>query len=56
MKGARQMPQLRARIPHELKEALEKAALKNDRTLTNEIIHRLKKSFGEEITPFQKEE
>ncbi|ECM3183703.1 Arc family DNA-binding protein [Salmonella enterica subsp. enterica serovar Newport] len=40
------MPQLRIRIPTELKEALENAAYKNDRTLTNEVIHRLKNSFS----------
>ncbi|ECT8547669.1 Arc family DNA-binding protein [Salmonella enterica subsp. diarizonae serovar 48:i:z] len=41
------MPQLRIRIPPELKEALENAADKNDRTLTNEVIHRLRKSLDQ---------
>ncbi|MCX8963221.1 Arc family DNA-binding protein [Erwinia psidii] len=41
-------PQLRVRIPQELKEALEKIAAKNDRTLTAEINRRLKGSLEDE--------
>lgn len=43
--STRSDPQLRARIPQELKEALEKSALQNDRTLTAEITRRLRESL-----------
>ncbi|AXY36032.1 DNA-binding protein [Yersinia pseudotuberculosis] len=39
------MPQLRVRIPQELKDALEKIAENNDRTLTAEILRRLRESL-----------
>lgn len=45
MKGAREMPQLRVRIPQELKDALEKVAGENDRTFTAEVIRRLRESL-----------
>ncbi|MBC3251247.1 Arc family DNA-binding protein [Serratia fonticola] len=38
-------PQLRVRIPQDLKNALEKAARENGRTLTAEITRRLIKSL-----------
>lgn len=50
MKGAREMPQLRVRIPQELKDALEKTAVDNDRTLTAEITRRLRESLEQENT------
>ncbi|CDH33232.1 Arc family DNA-binding protein [Xenorhabdus bovienii] len=43
--STRNDPQLRARIPQELKDALEKSALQNDRTLTAEITRRLRESL-----------
>lgn len=45
MKGARDAPQLRVRIPQELKDALDKISNQNDRTLTAEIIRRLRESL-----------
>jgi len=50
LKGAREMPQLRVRIPQELKDALEKTAVDNDRTLTAEITRRLRESLEQENT------
>lgn len=50
-------PQLRVRIPQDLKDALDKIALKNDRTLTAEITRRLRDSLESEgviPTPHQK--
>lgn len=41
-------PQLRVRIPQELKEALEKIASENDRTFTAEVNRRLRKSLEDE--------
>lgn len=52
MKGSREMPQLRVRIPQELKDALEKIASENDRTFTVEVIRRLRKSLEEEGITF----
>lgn len=43
-------PQLRVRIPQELKDALEKIASDNDRTLTAEITRRLRDSLEQENT------
>lgn len=42
---ARTDPQLNFRIPAELKSRLEDAAVKNQRTLTGELIARLEESF-----------
>ncbi|EAS1997984.1 Arc family DNA-binding protein [Salmonella enterica] len=45
-------PQLRVRIPQDLKDALEKSARNNDRTLTAEITRRLRESLEQgEIIP-----
>ncbi|NIG88490.1 Arc family DNA-binding protein [Serratia symbiotica] len=41
-------PPLRVRIPQELKDALEKIASDNDRTLTAEITRRLRESLENE--------
>ncbi|EON4226460.1 Arc family DNA-binding protein [Escherichia coli] len=41
----REDPQLRVRIPQDLKDALEKSARENDRTLTAEITRRLRESL-----------
>lgn len=43
--GKREDPQLRVRIPQDLKDALENAARTNDRTLTAEITRRLRESL-----------
>lgn len=43
--GKREDPQLRVRIPQDLKDALEKSAKDNDRTLTAEITRRLRESL-----------
>lgn len=43
-------PQLRVRIPQEIKDALDKIASDNDRTLTAEITRRLRESL-ERDTP-----
>ena len=45
---ARNDPQMNLRVPMELKEKIEKAALDNGRTITAEAVYRLEKSFGEE--------
>ncbi|HDN5152684.1 TPA: Arc family DNA-binding protein [Salmonella enterica subsp. enterica serovar Birkenhead] len=42
-------PQLRVRIPQDLKDILEKLARENDRTLTAEITRRLRNSLEERI-------
>lgn len=42
-------PQLRVRIPQDLKDALEKAAKENDRTLTAEITRRLRESLEKDV-------
>ncbi|HBB8952343.1 TPA: Arc family DNA-binding protein [Escherichia coli] len=41
----REDPQLRVRIPQDLKDGLEKSARENDRTLTAEITRRLRESL-----------
>ncbi|AXD45412.1 Arc family DNA-binding protein [Salmonella enterica] len=46
--GKREDPQLRIRIPQDLKETLEKVARDNDRTLTAEITRRLRESLERE--------
>ncbi|PIJ50647.1 DNA-binding protein [Erwinia sp. OLTSP20] len=45
-------PQLRVRIPQELKDALEKTAADNDRTLTAEITRRLRESLEQDGVTF----
>lgn len=47
---ARNDPQMNLRVPMELKEKIEKAALENGRTITAEAVHRLEKSFEIENT------
>lgn len=42
---SRDHQQLRVRVPPELKDALDKAADENNRTLTAEIVYRLQQSF-----------
>ncbi len=42
---SREHQQLRVRVPPELKDALDKAADENNRTLTAEIVYRLQQSF-----------
>jgi predicted transcriptional regulator len=44
----REDPQLRVRIPQDLKDALEAVAKKNDRTFTAEITRRLHESLEKE--------
>lgn len=48
---ARNDPQMNLRVPMELKENIEKAALDNGRTITAEAVYRLEKSFEPEINP-----
>lgn len=45
---ARNDPQMNLRVPMELKEKIEKAALDNGRTITAEAVYRLEKSFDNE--------
>lgn len=45
MKGARDMPQLRTRIPEWLKAALDNSSKENDRSLNAEVVRRLRESF-----------
>lgn len=45
-------PQLRVRIPQDLKDALEKISRENDRTLTAEITRRLRESLEREGITF----
>ena len=42
---ARNDPQMNLRVPMELKERIEKAALDNGRTITAEAVYRLEQSF-----------
>lgn len=42
---ARNDPQMNLRVPMELKEKIEKAALDNGRTITAEAVFRLEESF-----------
>ncbi len=44
---ARNDPQMNLRVPMELKEKIEKAALDNGRTITAEAVYRLEQSFNE---------
>ncbi|MDU6056473.1 MAG: Arc family DNA-binding protein [Acinetobacter junii] len=46
---ARNDPQMNLRVPMELKEKIEKAALDNGRTITAEAVYRLEQSFNEKI-------
>ena len=50
---ARNDPQMNLRVPMELKEKIEKAALDNGRTITAEAVYRLENSFTDEIPPTQ---
>ncbi|WP_218696367.1 Arc family DNA-binding protein [Acinetobacter harbinensis] len=43
---ARNDPQMNLRVPMELKENIEKAALDNGRTITAEAVYRLEQSFS----------
>ncbi|MDH1700058.1 Arc family DNA-binding protein [Acinetobacter johnsonii] len=45
---ARNDPQMNLRVPMELKENIEKAALDNGRTITAEAVFRLEQSFRNE--------
>ena len=45
---ARNDPQMNLRVPMELKEKIEKAALDNGRTITAEAVYRLEQSFSVE--------
>lgn len=49
---SRDHQQLRVRVPPELKDALDKAADENNRTLTAEIVYRLQQSFENEETGY----
>ncbi len=46
---ARNDPQMNLRVPMELKENIEKAALDNGRTITAEAVFRLEQSFRNEV-------
>lgn len=46
---ARNDPQMNLRVPMELKENIEKAALDNGRTITAEAVFRLEQSFENKI-------
>jgi predicted transcriptional regulator len=48
--GKREDPQLRVRIPQDLKDTLEKIARENDRTLTAEITRRLRDSIKKDYS------
>ncbi len=50
---ARNDPQMNLRVPMELKEKIEKAALDNGRTITAEAVFRLENSFSDEKPPTQ---
>lgn len=50
---ARNDPQMNLRVPMELKEKIEKAALDNGRTITAEAVYRLENSFIDEKPPTQ---
>ncbi|EBG7972341.1 Arc family DNA-binding protein [Salmonella enterica subsp. enterica] len=42
---SREDPQMKIRLPVEMKEQLEKAAAENKRSMNAEVVHRLKESF-----------
>lgn len=44
-------PQMNLRVPMELKENIEKAALENGRTITAEAVYRLEQSFSSKNQP-----
>lgn len=46
---ARNDPQMNLRVPMELKEKIEKAALDNGRTITAEAVYRLEQSFNDPV-------
>lgn len=46
---ARNDPQMNLRVPMELKENIEKAALDNGRTITAEAVFRLEQSFEQKF-------
>ena len=48
---ARNDPQMNLRVPMELKEKIENAALNNGRTITAEAVYRLEKSFEPDANP-----
>ena len=48
---ARNDPQMNLRVPMELKENIEKAALDNGRTITAEAVYRLEQSFNSKNPP-----
>ena len=48
---ARNDPQMNLRVPMELKENIEKAALENGRTITAEAVYRLEQSFSSKNEP-----
>lgn len=48
---ARNDPQMNLRVPMELKENIEKAALENGRTITAEAVYRLEQSFSSKNQP-----
>lgn len=51
---ARNDPQMNLRVPMELKEKIEKAALDNGRTITAEAVYRLENSFENNSYNFNK--
>lgn len=48
MDGARQQPQLKIRLPVELKAEIENRAQRNFRSVNNEIVQRLSESVARE--------
>ena len=51
---ARNDPQMNLRVPMELKERIEKAALENGRTITAEAVYRLEESFSQNLSAVEK--
>lgn len=50
---AKDYSQVNFRIPTKLKEQIEESALKNERSITAELVARLEKSFEDERPPTQ---
>ncbi|MFM0059210.1 Arc family DNA-binding protein [Paraburkholderia phytofirmans] len=47
----REDPQMKLRLPHELKEVLGEAAIANNRSLNAEVVSRLQESFADRTSP-----
>ncbi|MBO1360620.1 Arc family DNA-binding protein [Acetobacter sacchari] len=49
---ARDDPMMRFRAPEQLKHLIEQSSASNGRTMNAEIVHRLERSFAQEVSPW----